>query len=466
MKYNSLQIKNVLWSLLILGLSATFGACSEDKTYEPLGEAAILTEVKLNVTDPLRLLVGTDSLISYSLSPDYATTKELVWTSDDEEIASVDAEGCITAHKVGETNIRVQSKVGYVAMAILKLQVISEIIKVTDIAVTPEMPEVFATANLQLQATVSPATATYPAVKWTSETPDIASVSENGVVTGIANGNEEATARIRVSATDGSKVTKVIEVKVKPIIPVEAIEFVGEEPELALKETTKLAYTITPANATVESLSWTSSDEAVVSVTNEGIVTTHAYGEAEITAATSDGTKAAKMKVSVVKGRINDYGEALLAYLPTRGGTTKMDDGKLVVTYKAATNREDLDRKGTYFNATKYPILAVKAGCEVMNSFWHNIDLVQGTKFYSYKDNKYKTFINTKDGNRICYVNLSIPGDDNTGGYFSEGEKYADRFIINSGENASKTVSYDIYWVKTFKSVEELEAYIASEETE
>ena len=66
MKYNSLQIKNVLWSLLILGLSATFGACSEDKTYEPLGEAAILTEVKLNVTDPLRLLVGTDSLISYS----------------------------------------------------------------------------------------------------------------------------------------------------------------------------------------------------------------------------------------------------------------------------------------------------------------------------------------------------------------------------------------------------------------
>ena len=48
MKYNSLQIKNVLWSLLILGLSATFGACSEDKTYEPLGEAAILTEVKRN----------------------------------------------------------------------------------------------------------------------------------------------------------------------------------------------------------------------------------------------------------------------------------------------------------------------------------------------------------------------------------------------------------------------------------
>ena len=55
--------------------------------------------------------------------------------------------------------------------------------------------------------------------------------------------------------------TKVIEVKVKPIIPVEAIEFVGEEPELALNEITKLAYTITPANATVESLSWTSSDE-------------------------------------------------------------------------------------------------------------------------------------------------------------------------------------------------------------
>ena len=66
MKYNSLQIKNVLWSLLILGLSATFGACSEDKTYEPLGEAAILTEVKLNVTDPLRLF-----FVVFGLCDDY-----------------------------------------------------------------------------------------------------------------------------------------------------------------------------------------------------------------------------------------------------------------------------------------------------------------------------------------------------------------------------------------------------------
>lgn len=469
MKYINIQIKKALWSLLTMTcLFVTLGACTDDKTYEPLKDAAILTEVKLNVTDPLPLLVGTDSLISYSIGPDYATTKELVWTSDNEEIATVDTEGRISARKVGKTNIRVQSKVGYVAMAVLELQVIPEIIKVTDITITPEAPEVFATAYLQLIATIIPETATYKTLKWTSETPNIASVSENGLVTGIATGDEEAMARIRVSATDGSKFTKVIEVKVKPVIPVESIEFTSEETELALKETAKLTYTITPANATVESLNWMSSDETIATVTNEGVVTALDFGEVEITASTTDGTKTAKTKILVVKGLINDYGEGLDAYAvkDASSGTKAMNDGKLTVIFNQGKTRADLILKGRYFNADKYPILAVKAGCgDLTDKFWHNWDLRNlSTGYYSYKNNANKVFIKTKDGNRVCYVDLRIP--EGTNEYFKTGEKYADEFIINTGCNNSAYTSYDIYWVKTFKSKEDLEAYLVSEETE
>lgn len=72
--------------------------------------------------------------------------------------------------------------------------------------------------------------------------------------------------------------------------------------------------------------------------------------------------------------------------------------------------------------------------------------------------------IKISDDTRVYYVNLKDAGSsDTTEGYFNEGEKYADEFTIDTGCNNTKFVSYDVYWVRTFKSVEELEAYIGYE---
>jgi len=439
-------------------------ACTEDADYELLDGAKILTEIKLNVTDPLPLLIGTDSLLPYTVGPDDATTKELVWTSVEPEIVTVDETGRIYAHKLGETTINVQAKAGSVAVATLKIQVVGEIIPVEDICLVTENPEVAETARIQLESSVKPLNATYFTVKWTCDTPELAFVTEDGLLVGIKAG----IAKVRATATDGSNFSKVFDVKVTPAVPVEDISFKKEAIDLGANEIMKNAYTVVPSNATVQALIWSSSNDNVATVDAMGTIVGRGYGTAEITVASSDGTKSAKMKVTVVKGLLGDNAEGLDIYTLTNAGTKELKEDRMTVTFAASATRSDLKRGGTYFNADKYPIVAIKTGCgDISDKFWHNVNFIRKVdgknKTCKYSMDKTR-IIKISDDTRVYYVNLKDAGSsDTTEGYFNEGEKYADEFTIDTGCNNTKFVSYDVYWVRTFKSVEELEAYIGYE---
>lgn len=465
MKDIGLHFKKGFLALSILAcLLPVLVACTEDTDCDLLEEAKILTEIKLNVTNPLPLLIGTDSLLSYTVGPDDATTKELVWTSLDPEFATVDEKGRIYAHKLGETTINIQPKAGSMAATTLKVQIIGEIIAVEDICLIQEKPEVAVTARIQLESSVKPSNATYFTVKWTCETPELASVTENGLLTGI----KEGIAKVRATATDGSNFSKVFDVTVKPVITVEEISFKKEALELGANEIVKNAYTVVPANATIEALTWSSSNEKVATVDAMGVITGRGYGTAEITVTSSDGTKSTKMKVTVIKGLLGDNAEGLDIYTLTNAGTKELKEDRMTVRFAPSATRSDLKRGGTYFNADKYPIVAIKTGCgDISDKFWHNVNFIRKVdgknKTCKYSMDKTK-IIDAGNSTRVYYLSLKdVAGSDTTDGYFNEGEKYADEFTIDTGCNNTKFTSYDVYWIKTFKSVEELNAYIANE---
>lgn len=95
-----------------------------------------------------------------------------------------------------------------------------------------------------------------------SLTPDKATVNEKGEVKGVAEG----TARIQVTATDDKHFTKVFEIKVKPIIYIESMEFVKDTDKLALGETYTPQMNVTPADATLSYIAWESSKPDVVEI--------------------------------------------------------------------------------------------------------------------------------------------------------------------------------------------------------
>ena len=103
------------------------------------------------------------------------------------------------------------------------------------------------------------------------------------------------------------------------IIPVESVTLDKSELELIIGESYPLEVTVLPENSTNKSVSWSSSTEAVVTVSFTGVVTALSAGTAIITVTTADGGKTATCTVTVKEDSSPsmDFPEAVDLCLPS-----------------------------------------------------------------------------------------------------------------------------------------------------
>ena len=139
--------------------------------------------------------------------------------------------------------------------------------------------------TVQLTPTVLPNDATNKNVVWSSSNTAVATVSETGLVNAVGSG----TATITATAADGSGVTATCEVTVK--IPVTSITLDKTSEMLTeMGQTIQLTPTVLPDNATDKTVTWSSSNPAVATVSDTGLVTAVGEGTATITAMAADGS--------------------------------------------------------------------------------------------------------------------------------------------------------------------------------
>lgn len=144
-----------------------------------------------------------------------------------------------------------------------------------------------------LTAVFTPSDVTNKNVTWSSGNPSVASVS-NGKVTAIAKG----TTNITVTSEDGG-LTATCLVSVDNV----HVSGVTIEPAggilLKVGETRQLSAKISPANAFDPSVSWSSSSDAIATVSSNGLVTAVSSGVATVKVTTVDGGLTAETTVSV-----------------------------------------------------------------------------------------------------------------------------------------------------------------------
>ena len=151
-------------------------------------------------------------------------------------------------------------------------------VPVTGLSLTTTSVSIVIGESFQLSATVTPDNATDKSVSWSSANPAIASVSDSGLVTGNAEGNTDITA-----SSGGISATCKITVTMN-IIEVTGITLNSSEETLHVGDTFTLSATVSPSDATDKSVSWSSSNDAIVTVGKEGLVTAVAVGEATVAA--------------------------------------------------------------------------------------------------------------------------------------------------------------------------------------
>lgn len=164
-------------------------------------------------------------------------------------------------------------------------------VEVSSVSLNTATIEMVEGETFSLMATVLPKDAEYDGVTWASSNASVASVN-SGTVTAVKDG----TATITASA-GGKSATCNVKVSAK-IVAVTSITLDKTSLSMQVGDTETLTATIKPEDATDKTIVWTSSDEAVVSVSN-GKITALKSGKATITAKSSTCSAECMVTVSV-----------------------------------------------------------------------------------------------------------------------------------------------------------------------
>ena len=213
------------------------------------------------------------------------------WTSSDESVATVEAPGIVITVSAGESAITasvMDSEMSAVCRVTVK-------VAAKDITVPDNLDVKLNDGNeTTVEATVSPADATDVKVSYASTDEAVATVDKDGRVQVLQPGECD----IVTTLTQEDK--KVVEKKthIKAYYEVEGITLDKTEGILTAGNTVALNATVLPEEIADETtVTWTSSDEKVATVDENGKVTAIAAGEATITA--NAGEKSATYKLTV-----------------------------------------------------------------------------------------------------------------------------------------------------------------------
>lgn len=180
--------KQLTANLLIIISLLSLSSCSKESVIEEPEEL----EINLNQTD-ISLEIGKNTRLVAGFIPSDAPNKAHIWTAENTSIATVDETGNVTGVSVGTTRITVTALANK-STATCTVNVVDKVVPVTSITLDSKEETLYVGATLLLKATVLPSNATDSRITWKSSDTTVATVSDNGLVTTLAEGKTVITA--------------------------------------------------------------------------------------------------------------------------------------------------------------------------------------------------------------------------------------------------------------------------------
>lgn len=361
--------------------------------------------------ESVELVEGAGRQLRANVSPTGATT-DLSWSSSNSSVVSVTADGWITAKREGSANVTVTTDNGKSDYCV--------------VTVSPGLRELKLEAktsmivgeNKSLNLDISPSNASGFSVSWLSSDSDVVKISSqtNYSATLIAVG--DGTAEITASSNSKTASCMVTVTRPKP-----TSVSLPETVVLLAQASKKLVPEILPAEAD-KSVEWSSNNEKVVKVDDDGTITGIDEGIAIITAKTSNGLEA-KCEVTVTL-RIPQTIEVSAITAKTYGDegfkvevTPDAETGLTEITYSSSNpDVAEIDAEGnvTIKNAGKTNITVSQAGDDTYAPFNKTQELVVNKREITITaDSKFKK-VNADDPELTYTVTGElVAGDEITG---------------------------------------------------
>lgn len=284
-------------------------ACSED---EP-----VVTGISLDKSE-LTLKIGESYQFKLSHMPLKAKSPKCQWYlskyypncegCESYEVGTIDQNGLFTAIRDGEVYVTVFTLEDYDPVtyksydATCKVTVLP--IEATSLTLNKTEEIMNIGETISLEAKIEPENTTHKDVKWESNNPNIVSVRNDEVFGGKAVVTALQEGEVIITASVGS-ITATCKITVNPT-KLEGISFDQAEKTLKEGESFVLTPVFTPENASNKKVIWTSSNQSIATVDQEGKVSTHSFGECIIKAISEDGGFEAICKVIVLEPTIEE----------------------------------------------------------------------------------------------------------------------------------------------------------------
>lgn len=512
-----MKIDNLKYLIVAFITIFMAASCDKDKDFgTPAEEAIIITSIAVAETpfnadaETICLLRNQELQLNATISPalEDVTFPEITWTSSDESVVRVSETGKLNAVGIGTAIVRVTPAIGFgptdatpaITVIVLDQYVYMNSISIANAPAPTDSIDVGESIELNATYTTESGNpATFARYKWSSSNPEVATVDGNGVVTGTGQGSTIITCQAD-DQNPGQQPSTTVEIRVKTIIPIETLEIIddAELGMLGYGQEYQIRFNVTPADATVSSIKWESDNEAAISVSATGKLTVKAMDGAMAVITATAGDIVKKVNVAVAQGRLcYSFANKFTPWtVTTAGAAVQSSDGtKTTIQMSNPTHEGSTKHRGDInlvtngsgnlmtVNLSTYRYLAVKIrvptklikgtnsqGTIKLEMFDNPRTIgpvYRGTTPGSTNENnQYEIFgageISTTEPN-VLYFDMQGVYAVTPTSWTTPFNLVQFKFVIADYPVEANWL-YDIYWVRTFKTIEEMTAFVSSEQ--
>lgn len=274
-----------------------------------------VTSITLDASEKYLGLGKTDKLTA-TVEAATATNRNVVWSSSDPDICSVDQQGNITGNNLGNAVITATAADGSGVVATCIVHVTESI---NGLRVEPDTVRIAIGSSYIVSAITDDGNVTNDVV-WTSSNESIATVDEMGEIFGLSTGKCKVTA----TAKTDSMVSASCWVYVTPVVNISSLKINSSEIYMLTGKQRQLAVRVRPAVNT-DSYDWYSTDTGIVTVNGSGLITTVGPGIADVVVeSTNNGVSSActvhSLAISRSNMRLEQYDSNVLDVIGIESG--------------------------------------------------------------------------------------------------------------------------------------------------
>ena len=283
----------------------------------------IITNIEINKIvinqQAISMEVGEATIITYSIVPSIFTDEDLIFSSEDENVATISKGGRIVAVGRGQTNVKISSKDGKVESGV-QVTVFNPAVEITQISTNPDtlmqgeegtIHVKIATQDLENGKSLDVSVQKHDIDVTYLFTIEGNAIQNNEVnLTLTPNKEQTKSGEYTVVVTfDGKQIEsenlekQTAKFNIEGTNPITGIEVDKSNIRMTVNSTSQITATITPDEAQNKKIIWESNNEEIATVDENGLVTAVGKGKAIITVY-SDENQEIKQTINIIEQEI------------------------------------------------------------------------------------------------------------------------------------------------------------------